>query len=66
MGTSCSKRTFAGGHENRDPSVSDDAWSCVNDDCFDLPAFANRKFHSEKKSDIGGFEPSGAINGCII
>ena len=47
---------FAGGHENCDPSVqpfigsyiSDDARSCVNDDCFDLPAFANRKFQSEK------------------
>ena len=28
-------------------SVSDDASSCENDDCFDLPAFANRK---KKKS----------------
>ena len=29
--------------------ISDDARSCVNDDCFDLPAFSNRKFLSEKK-----------------
>ena len=30
--------------------ISDDrdARSCVNDDCFDLPAFTNRKFQSEK------------------
>ena len=28
--------------------TSDDAWSCVSSDCFDLPAFANRKFQSEK------------------
>ena len=28
--------------------TSDDTRSCVNDDCFDLPAFANRKFQSEK------------------
>ena len=37
--------------------ISDDARSCVNDDCFDLPAFSNRKFQSGKKSDIGDFEP---------
>ena len=24
--------------------ISDDARSCVNDDCFDLPAFSNPKF----------------------
>ena len=29
--------------------ISDDARSCVNDDCFDLPAFSNRKFQSGKK-----------------
>ena len=28
--------------------TSDDTRSCVNDDCFDLPAFANPKFQSEK------------------
>ena len=28
--------------------TSDDVRSCVNDDCFDLPAFANRKFKSEE------------------
>ena len=37
--------------------ISDDARSCVNDDCFDLPAFSNRKFQSGKKSDIGDFKP---------
>ena len=36
--------------------ISDDARSCVNDNCFDLPAFSNGKFHSGKKSDIGDFE----------
>ena len=55
MGTNDWQRTFAGGHENRDPSVtvkgsytSIDARSCVNDDCFDLPTFANCKIQSEK------------------
>ena len=28
--------------------ISDDARSCVNDDCFDLPAISNRKFQSGK------------------
>ena len=28
--------------------ISDDARLCVNDDCFDLPAFSNRKFQSGK------------------
>ena len=37
--------------------INDDARSCVNDDCFDLPAFVNRKFQSEKKSDIDNFKP---------
>ena len=32
--------------------ISDDSRSCVNDDCFDLPAFTNRKYQSEKKSPI--------------
>ena len=65
-GTSDWQRTFAGGHENRVPSVtlllgaciSDDARSCVNDDCFDLPAISNRKFESGKKSDFGDFASS--------
>ena len=35
--------------------ISDDARSCVNDDCVDLPALPNRKFQSEKKSDLGRF-----------
>ena len=38
---------------------SDDAWSCVNNDCFDVLAFANRKFWTERKSKTGDFEPSG-------
>ena len=29
--------------------ISDDARSCVNDVCFDLPAFSNRKFSVGKK-----------------
>ena len=40
--------------------ISDDARSCVNDDCFDLPAFSNRKFQSGKKSDFGDFASSSA------
>ena len=28
--------------------TSVDARSCVNDDCFDLPTFVNRKIQSEK------------------
>ena len=31
--------------------------SCVNDDCFDLPTFANRKI-SIRKPNIGDLEPS--------
>ena len=30
--------------------ISDDARSCVNDDCFDLLAFSNRKFQSGKRT----------------
>ena len=48
-------------------SISDDARSCVNDDCFDLPAFSNCKFQSEKKSDFGDFRISSSANkDCII
>ena len=32
--------------------IRDDARSCVNDDCFDLPAFSNRKFQSEKSPTL--------------
>ena len=60
------------GHENRDPSVtllgacsSDDARSCVNDDCFDLPAISNRKFQSGKKSDFGDFASSSAKRAAL-
>ena len=35
--------------------ISDDASLCVNDDCFDLPAFSNRKFQSGKKSRFWRF-----------
>ena len=35
--------------------ISDNARSCVHDDCFDLPAFSNRKFQSGKRSDFGDF-----------
>ena len=36
--------------------TSIDVRSCVNDDCFDLPTFANRKIQSgKKKSDLGDF-----------
>ena len=37
--------------------TSVDARSCVNDDCSDLPTFANCKISIRKKSDIGDFEP---------
>ena len=40
--------------------ISDDARSCVNDGCFDLPAFSNRKFQSRKQSDFGDFASSSA------
>ena len=37
-------------------NTSNDTRSCANDDYFDLPAFANCKFLSEKKrSDLGQF-----------
>ena len=72
MGTSSGERTFAGGHENPDPSVtllcsytSDEAWSCVNDDCFDLPAFTKCKFQSGKMCDLGDFKPSGAKTAAL-
>ena len=72
MGTSDWQRTFAGGHKNRDPSVtllgaciSDDARSCVNDNCFDLPAISNRKFQSGKKSDFGDFASSSAKRAAL-
>ena len=38
--------------------ISDDARSCVNDDCFDLPALANivcKSQISEKKFNLGDF-----------
>ena len=38
--------------------TSEDTRSCVNDDCLDLPTFANRKILIRRKSDIGNFEPS--------
>ena len=45
--------------------ISDDARSCVNDDCFDLPAFSNRKFQSGKKSDFGDFASSSAKRAAL-
>ena len=47
--------------------ISDDAWSCVglNDVCFDLPAFSNRKFQSGKKSDFGDFASSAAKRAAL-
>ena len=46
--------------------ISDDARSCVNDDCFDLPAFANCKFQSEKKkSDLGDIASSPATTAAL-
>ena len=35
-----------------DSYISDDARSCVSDDCFDLPAFTNHKFQSGNKGSI--------------
>ena len=35
--------------------TSEDARSCVNDDCFDFQTLTNRKFQWEKKSDLGDF-----------
>ena len=45
--------------------ISDDARSCVNDDCFDLPAFSNCKFQSGKKSDFGDFASSSAKRAAL-
>ena len=45
--------------------IKDDARSCVNDDCFDLPSFSNRKFQSEKKFNIGDFTPSRAKTAAL-
>ena len=45
--------------------ISDDARSCVNDGCFDLPAFSNRKFQSGKKSDFGDFASSSAKRAAL-
>ena len=45
--------------------ISDDVRSCVNDDCFDLPAFSNRKFQSGKKSDLGNFASSSAKRAAL-
>ena len=45
--------------------ISDDARSCVNDDCNDLPAYSNRKFQSGKKSDFGGFASSSAKRAAL-
>ena len=42
--------------------ISDGA---INDDCFYLPSFSNRKFQSEKKSDIGDFAPSYAKTAAL-
>ena len=47
------------------PCISDDARSCVNDDCFDLPAISNRKFQSGKKSDFGDFASSTAKRAAL-
>ena len=46
--------------------ISDDSRSCVNDDCFDLPAFSNRKFQSGKKSDFGDFPKAALYEKLII
>ena len=46
--------------------ISDGSRSCVNDDhCFDLPAFTNRKYQSEKKSDFGDFASSSAKRAAL-
>ena len=45
--------------------ISDDARSCVNDVCFDLPACSNRKFQSGKKSDFGDFASSAAKRAAL-
>ena len=48
-----------------DAYISDDARSCVNDDCFDLPAFSNHKFQSGKKSDFGDFASRSAKRAAL-
>ena len=48
-----------------DEYISDDARLCVNNDCFDLPAFSNRKFQSERKSDFGDFTSSSAKRAAL-
>ena len=45
--------------------ISDDARSCVNDDCFDLPAISNCKFQSGNKSDFGDFASSSAKRAAL-
>ena len=45
--------------------ISDDARSCVSDDCFDLPVISNRKFQSGKKSDFGDFASSSAKRAAL-
>ena len=45
--------------------ISDDARSCVNDGCFDLPAISNRKFQSGKKPDFGDFASSSAKRAAL-
>ena len=45
--------------------ISDDASLCVNDDCFDLPGFSNRKFQSGKKADFGDFASSSAKRAAL-
>ena len=45
--------------------ISNDASLCVNDDCFDLLAFSNRKFQSGKKSDYGDFASSSAERAAL-
>ena len=45
--------------------ISDDARSCVNDDCFDLPAFSNREFQSVKRFDFGDFAFSSAKRAAL-
>ena len=42
-----------------------DARSYVNDDCFDLPTFANRKIQSEKQSDLEDFASSPAKTAAL-
>ena len=45
--------------------ISDDARSCVNDDCFDLPAFSNHKYQPGKKSNFGDFAYSSAKRAAL-